>query len=107
MYPRDTPTITKALSSRLSAILPYLIGQDQRGFVKGRYIGNNIMDLYACIKQAQESDGEAYAAILLDIEKAFDSVSLDFLQDVLQVYEFPDYFQDWIRICIRIKKFAC
>ena len=94
----DYKLVTKCLSLRLSLVLPDLISHDQRGFVKGCYIGNNIMDLYACIKEAQMYPNEASAAILLHIEKAFDSVSLTFLHDVLEAFDFPDYFRSWIQI---------
>ena len=62
------------------------------------------MDLYACIRQAQESSNEASAILLLDIEKAFDSVSLVFLQDVLETFGFPPYFCDWMQVLYRDKE---
>ena len=51
---------------------------DQRGFVKGRYIGDNVFELYSLIAQA-EQDGDQGMLLQLDIEKAFDSVSWDYL----------------------------
>ena len=64
----DYKLVTKSLCTRLSLMLPNLINHDQRGFMKGRYIGDNIMDLYACIKEAQLLKDQASALILLDIE---------------------------------------
>ena len=38
----DYKILTKALAKRIEKYLPKLINSDQTGFVKGRYIGQNI-----------------------------------------------------------------
>ena len=38
----DCKIATKAIAKRLDALLPKLINHDQTGFIKGRYIGENI-----------------------------------------------------------------
>ena len=45
----DYKLLTKSLQLRLASILPNLVHRDQKGFVKGRYIGDNIMDLYSLV----------------------------------------------------------
>ena len=74
----DYKILSKLLALRLASILPDLIGTDQHGFVKGRYIGANVFELYSLIAQA-EQDGDPGMLLQLDIEKAFDSVSWDYL----------------------------
>ena len=84
----DFKILTKALALRLGQILPDLLHNDQKGFVRGRYSGENILDVYAMIQKAQNDDQE-YALLMLDIEKAFDSILLHFLEEVLFAFGVP------------------
>ena len=95
--------LTKALSLRLKNVLPDLIHPDQKGFIQNRYIGDNVMDIYSIISQA-EQDEEEYMLLLLDIQAAFDSVSWAFLHRVLEEYRFPASFIDWIKIIYKGKE---
>ena len=94
----DFKILTKSLALRLSAVLPNIIHQDQKGFVKNRYSGENVLDVYAMIQQASTDTDEEYALLMLDIEKAFDSVSLCFLEEVMFAFNFPPSFITWVRI---------
>ena len=55
------------------------------------------MDLYAVMQEADEQD-EQFMAILVDIEKAFDSVWWSFLLKVLCTFGIPEEFICWIQI---------
>ena len=66
----DYKILTKILAKRLEKVLPKLINPDQTGFVKGRYIGENIrliQDLmfYTEKEICQESPSSAIFARLL------------------------------------------
>ena len=93
----DYKILSKTLAMRLALELPKLIGIDQRGFIKGWYIGENVFELYSIIAQA-ESDKEEGVLLQLDIEKAFDSVSWNYLYEVLSNFNFPGSYIDWIKI---------
>ena len=93
----DYKIMSKAWALRLAVILPELVGQDQRGFVKNRYIGDNVLELYSFISQA-ENDQEDGVLLQLDVEKAFDSVSWSYLAQVLNNFKFPAKFVDWVSI---------
>ena len=69
----DYKIITKLFSKRLSLFLPKLIHHDQKGFVKGRNISENLLDLQTILSVCEEFNTEGML-ILLDIEKAFDSI---------------------------------
>ena len=99
----DYKLLSKSLATRLCAVLPDLVYQDQWGFIKDRYIGDNIMEIYSLIARAEQQDEEAIL-ILLDIQKAFDSVSWWFLKKVLDTYMFPDSFIEWIDVLYRNKE---
>ena len=99
----DYKLLTKALALRLQEVLPDLIHKDQKGFIKGRYIGDNVLDVYSLIARMEQEEEEGYL-LMLDIQSAFDSVSWSFLSKVLDSYNFPDSFIRWIRLLYRNKE---
>ena len=54
----------------MKKVLPYVIGNTQKGFLKGRNIGENVV--YAIMSTLKIS-GSKGLLILLDFEKAVDS----------------------------------
>jgi len=67
--------------------LPKLIHSDQTGFVKDRYIGQNIRLLSDLVEY---TDVKKISGILLfiDFEKAFDSVEWKFIMNSLELFNF-------------------
>ena len=96
----DFKIITKALSLRLSPLMHNFVHMDQKGFVKGRYLGEQVLDIYAVQDIATKDE----AILLLDIRKAFDSVSWLFLENRLRAYGFPWKFIKLIRTLFRSKE---
>ena len=85
-----------SIANRLKRILPKLIHEDQTGFVKGRYIGDNIRLLYDMIHHLDE---EKLPGLLvsIDYEKAFDSVDWNFMHSALEQYGFGKDILHWIQ----------
>ena len=63
----------KAIAKRLETVLPKLIHPDQTGFIKGRYIGENIR-LNSNILDLTNKQQIPGILIALDYCKAFDSL---------------------------------
>ena len=93
----DYKILTKLFSIRLAAFLPKMVHRDQKGFVKGRSIHDNLLDIQALIAVCEDLDEEGML-ILLDIQKAFDNLSWKFLASVLIQYNFPDSFIRWFEV---------
>ena len=84
------------IAKRLKQVLPYIINEDQTGFISGRFIGENIRLLYDVIDFTEKKNG---MLLLIDFEKAFDPVSWDFLFDVLDFFfNFCEDFKNWIQV---------
>ena len=68
----DCKIATKAIAKRIEASLPKLINSDQTGFIKGRYIGENIR-LIIDIMEYTKAHNIPGILVSLDFRKAFDS----------------------------------
>ena len=84
------------IANRLKTVLPNLIDPDQTGFIMGRFMGENTRLLYDLMQVAEENN-IAGLLLFIDFEKAFDSVSWDFLQNVLKFYNFGPSIQNWVK----------
>lgn len=85
----------KVLASRLAAELPFLVGNHQSAFVKGRSIHDNFM-LVQCTARRLHALREPAVMLKLDISKAFDSVQWPVLVEVLTAMGFGARWVDWI-----------
>ncbi len=92
----DYKILTKLLAHRLQKVISKLVKKDQTGYIKGRYIGENIRNLYDIINISTLYNLPDMI-VTLDFEKAFDSVSWDFLLQTLQAFGFGPIFCSWIQ----------
>ena len=92
----DYKIFAKVLANPLKQCIHKLSYSDQYGFLKGVNIGNSV-HLILDIIDYTENNYISSVIILLDIEKAFDSLSHDFLFQVLKHFNFKDQFISWIK----------
>ncbi len=97
MLNADYKLIARTWAKRIQEILPSIIQADQRGFVKGRYIGENIMDSITILHELENSSDEA-VCIALDLYKAFNTVKWSYMFKVLDHYQFPNIVIKWMKI---------
>ena len=83
----DYKILSKILDKRLEQFLPNLMHSDQTGFVRGRYIGQNIRPLSDIM---EFSNNKQFPGILLfeDFEKAFDTLEWSFISKTLEAFNF-------------------
>lgn len=93
--------ITKTLINRLKKLLQEVISPFQSSFVSGRQISDNIIILQEVLHSFRTKKGKEKAMILkIDLEKAYDMLSWEFIQDTLTEVGLPS---DWVRnimVCI-------
>lgn len=97
MLTTDYKIFAKMIANRLSIVLPYIIADYQSGFIKGRYIAQNITELLSIIEYCHQTK-EDIMLISYDIWKAFDSVKWSSLQEVLKCFNFGPFFCLLVRI---------
>ena len=95
------PVLYKILSScianRLKIYLPVLINSDQKGFLQGRYIGENIRLLYDLMYYTENNDMPGLL-LSVDFEKAFDCLRHNFIWQVLSAFGFDPIFIRWCKL---------
>ena len=84
------------IANRIKKVLDKIIAKDQMGFIKGRYIGENIRLIYD-IMQYTEKQNIPGMLLLIDFEKAFDSLSWTFIEKALDLLHFKISIKNWIR----------
>ena len=93
----DYKIATKCIAKRLEKVLPSLIHRDQTGYVKNRFIGENIR-LISDVIDLYEKRNLPGMLFFIDFEKAFDSLEWRYLFEVLKAMNFGPMFQNWIRV---------
>ena len=74
--------LSSCLANRIKTVLDTIIHETQKGFLKGRHIGETIRLLYDILEFTEQSNIPRLL-LLIDFEKAFDSVSWKFLHNVI------------------------
>ena len=92
----DYKLISKILAARLQNVLPDIINLDQSGYLKNRYIGENIR-LLQDVSLFTEENNLPGIIFCIDFEKAFDTLNWKFLFKSLQTFNFGNRFIDYIK----------
>ncbi|KAL0448037.1 UNVERIFIED_CONTAM: hypothetical protein Slati_1931600 [Sesamum latifolium] len=80
---------TKLMTIRLWRILPKVLALSQSGFVPGRLLSDNILLAQELIHLLESRRADVNVIFKLDMAKAYDRVSWEFLYHVLQHKGFP------------------
>ena len=101
----DYKIFAKVLASRLCTFLPDIIHPNQTGFVKGRYIGENIrlIDDLLVISAYRNLEGFLVA---LDFEKAYDKIDWSFIDRALGWFGIGVQYRNMVR-CLYNGAMSC
>ncbi|KAK8516620.1 hypothetical protein V6N12_049342 [Hibiscus sabdariffa] len=92
--------ITKIIANRLKPCLPSIILSNQSAFLQGRDLVENVLLAQEIVNGYGRQHLSPRCALKIDLRKAFDSLSWDFILQVLKVLGFPPLFVRWIATCI-------
>ena len=85
------------IACRLKSVLHKLIHEDKKGFMSGRFIGENIRLIYDILFETNQQ--EIPGLILsIDFQQAFNSVSWKLIHKTLDYFNFGPSFKRWIEI---------
>lgn len=85
------------IAQRIKNILEKIICTDQTGFIPGRYIGENTRLIFDLMHYVEENDIPGLL-LLVDFEKAFDTISWKFIDKALSFFNFGPSIKKWISV---------
>ncbi|KAJ0250309.1 Reverse transcriptase domain-containing protein [Hirschfeldia incana] len=87
--------ITKAMVGRLKGVMNKLIGPAQSSFIPGRLSADNIVVVQEAVHSMRKKKGKkGWMLLKLDLEKAYDRLRWDFLEDTLRA---AGLSEGWVR----------
>ena len=87
---------TGCIASRIKSVLPFIINEDQSGFMSDRSTSDNIRLIYDVLEQARLQNKPGLL-LLIDFEKAFDTVAWSFIFKSLKYFNFKSDIINWIK----------
>ena len=93
--------ITKTMVGRLKGVIDKLVGPHQASFIPGRLSVDNIVVVQEAVHSMRRKKGvKGWMLLKLDLEKAYDKIRWDFLEDTLVVAGFSEQWVSWIMQCV-------
>ena len=89
--------LSKIMAKRIKGVLNEIVHSDQVGYIKSRYIGEALRLIDDMIFHCNNYCKEEVFLIAVDFEKAFDSVSHNFLFKILELFGFGQSFCFWVK----------
>ena len=93
----DYKIIAKVIATRIETLLPVLIHEDQTGFVKDRFIGENVR-LIQDVMDSLDNCNSTGIMVAIDFKKAFDSLEWLFIKLCMIKFNFGDNIIRWVSI---------
>ncbi len=92
----DYKILAKLFAIRLTKVLPFIINEDQTGYIKGRFIGFNIRQIEDAILFSDINNTPGII-LSIDFEKAFDTINWKFIDSALRAFNFGENFCNVIK----------
>ena len=83
-----------------------LVSQNQSAFVPNRHIQDNVLLSQELFKGYDRKEGPKRVAMKIDIQKAYDTVNWEFLENILKGFGFHEKMVGWIMCCVTTTSFS-
>lgn len=83
------------IANRIKTVLPTLIDFDQSGFMSQRFTGDNLRLMYDILFFSKQQNKRGLL-LLIDFEKAFDTIAWSFIKKTLAFFNFKKDIIRWI-----------
>ena len=93
----DYKILAKSLAIRLQNVISNLVSLDQVGYIKERYLGDNIRIMLDIVEIAKNKLDPG-PMVMIAFEKAFDTTSWSFLYKTLEYFNFGQTFIHYIKL---------
>ncbi len=93
----DYKILSKVLAIRLKLCLDKLVNKDQTGFMKNRFIGENIRKILDVI-DFTEMENIPAILISIDFEKCFDRIEWSAVYKTMELFNFGEKYIKWVKL---------
>jgi len=97
--------ISKVIVNIIKPILSKFLSEEQLGFLEGRQIQDAIGTTHECIHNIKKNK-QKDLLLKMDLQKAYDCISWDYLRLVLNHVGFGTQLTNWILACVESTSFA-
>lgn len=94
------------MACRIAPVLETIIGEPQSAFQKNRKMLDNIFLIQELLRKYARKRVSPRCLLKIDLHKAYDSISWDFLEWMLKSTGFPHQFCAWIMECVSTTSFS-
>lgn len=98
--------ITEVLSMRLASVIDKIISPAQTAFQRTKCIHDSYLHVQNSVKALHRHKTPALL-LKLDIARAFDSVSWEYIMELLQRMGFPPRWRDWVALLLSSSSSTC
>ncbi|KAL3337246.1 hypothetical protein AABB24_029749 [Solanum stoloniferum] len=98
--------ISKMLTQRLHNVMEDLVDPSQAAFVPGRMLHDNVIMSHELVKGYDRKGVSPRCMFKIDMQKAYDSLEWQFLEEVLVGIQIPQKFVGWVMICVRTVSYS-
>ncbi|XP_074302895.1 uncharacterized protein LOC141637230 [Silene latifolia] len=98
--------ISKLLCNRLSLVLPDIVSENQGAFIKGRSIIENVLICQDIVQLYKRKAVSPRCLFKIDLQKAYDTVEWEFLEQLLHGLGFPEAFSHRVMTCVTSTRFS-
>lgn len=92
--------------SRLSKAINHIVATNQSALVEGRSMMHNVFIYHDLLRHYNRKSASPRCLMKINLRKAYDMVSWEFLEEMLIGFRFPGEFVKWIMICVTTLNFS-
>ena len=93
----DYKLLAKCLANRVSNVIDSIISEDQVGYIKGRNVATTLRTIDDLIDFWNLKDKPGIL-LVLDFQKAFDTISKNFMSTAFKRFGFGPDLQQWVKV---------
>lgn len=96
------------LANRLKCLLSKIISEVQSAFIPGRLITDNVIAAFEINHwmHIKKQGKMGYSALKIDMSKAYDRVSWEFIREIMLKMGFARKWVDWILLCMNTVRYS-
>lgn len=93
--------ISKVFTNGLNSLINYIVDDNQTTFLPRNTIHENIIMAYELLRGYNRKHISPQCTLQIDLQKAYDPVEWNALEQIMKEMNFPAKFTNWIMLAVR------